>query len=948
VGIAGGALDQGTSAAIDGMRGGGRPLPAPVRDRMEIAFGTSLSSVRIHDDHRAAALNDAVSARAFTTGKDIFFARGQFAPGSAAGEHVLAHELAHTLQGDGGEVHRWWPFKKDDQATAAGKVAMKDHNARAAARKKAEADAAKAAVAAAKDTEKLEDKGLAAEQTLGVAVRGAMTEMVGGETKASMDAGQSEMEASGVATTAQGSKTLVNVQKLFARGLQVEARTVKRLVDEGSEPDDAAEAAYKSTWIDQVWLPSPLPALRAVRPPRETASERLSSKIREQRNTEGAAEQQAKSNEAAIGKGKLVDPDMDTIYDKWEAGIRTGIAAGLTPGEAEKQAEKLSWGRAEPGLKAKRPQPAVEKQAREAARDRLKPGAAKPAAMELIDEVDRGLSMAGAAIPIVGAVGGVTQAALHGLGSAQDSALAKAAGTSDPVTHSSSTGIPIVGGVVKASETAKFDTEHGIRDPSLKAGPVSVETQAGNGISAAAGIINDILAGAKAMLKAVKAIGDANEVTNTETVLTATKASADSASALSSLSADAAKLAAIIDGSVAGAVAKVLPGFAIVTSVTSMVSGLLRTRDVGGQADKANNGLFKLRTDPANTGKVDVLVRPLQLMISHLDKKYEQAVWSLIQAVSDTVLNITSLATAGGFGIPAAIQAGTKALDVLHSLGHVIDDNIRALDAQSSRKDAIGALEGSAEAQMRNDPGFAMDAIIMQAKGKQDPVALTFLKTYDISPEEATKLPMKTLRERALFKMGVGADPLTTFQTIKSLGGLALGGIAEGAKGVAGSASATVDQYQGAKQLGADRTSLDGQNRDWKWRLQMAFKTKESYGRSVAQTNIKMGRPAFPDAAGPKTVAPKIFCKVGDKVLFQTATKAQATAFAESIKDLPLEVLLKAVNDPTTDPEWRGIIQDMVDGRIKAKAATKPPAPPKKSPPPLPPRPPKAPASVGA
>jgi hypothetical protein len=174
---------------------------------------------------------------------------------------------------------------------------------------------------------------------------------------------------------------------------------------------------------------------------------------------------------------------------------------------------------------------------------------------------------------------------------------------------------------------------------------------------------------------------------------------------------------------------------------------------------------------------------------------------------------------------------------------------------------------------------------------------------------------------------------------------MALGGVADGAKWVGGSASATVDQFQGAKQLGADRTSLDGKNRDWKWRLQMAFKSKESYGRSVAQTNIKMG----PDAVAPKKAAPKIFCKVGDKVLFQTATKAQATAFAESIKDLPLEVLLKAVDDPTTDPEWRGIIQDMVDARFKAKAATKPPAPPKKAPP-LPPRPAKAaaPSSVSA
>lgn len=105
VGYEGGALDSGTSSEIEGRRGSGKPLESGVRRRMETAFGTSLSGVRIHADDAAAKLNTAVSARAFTTGQDVFFGMGQYAPGTPSGDRVLAHELAHTLQ-PGGNAQR--------------------------------------------------------------------------------------------------------------------------------------------------------------------------------------------------------------------------------------------------------------------------------------------------------------------------------------------------------------------------------------------------------------------------------------------------------------------------------------------------------------------------------------------------------------------------------------------------------------------------------------------------------------------------------------------------------------------------------------------------------------------------------------------------------------------------------------------------------------------------
>jgi hypothetical protein len=76
----------------------GRPLDSATRTIMEPRFGHDFSGVRVHDDARAARSAAAVDALAYTVGRDIVFAQGQYAPVSAAGVALLAHELAHTVQ----------------------------------------------------------------------------------------------------------------------------------------------------------------------------------------------------------------------------------------------------------------------------------------------------------------------------------------------------------------------------------------------------------------------------------------------------------------------------------------------------------------------------------------------------------------------------------------------------------------------------------------------------------------------------------------------------------------------------------------------------------------------------------------------------------------------------------------------------------------------------------
>ena len=63
--------------------------------------GSDFSAVRVHDDSAAAASAREVDAQAYTVGQHIVFGDGAYQPHSEPGRHLLAHELAHTVQQQG-------------------------------------------------------------------------------------------------------------------------------------------------------------------------------------------------------------------------------------------------------------------------------------------------------------------------------------------------------------------------------------------------------------------------------------------------------------------------------------------------------------------------------------------------------------------------------------------------------------------------------------------------------------------------------------------------------------------------------------------------------------------------------------------------------------------------------------------------------------------------------
>ena len=75
------------AASVSGAR-----TPEEVKTQLGEKMGADFSNVTFHTDSAALKQADAMGARAYTSGSDVYFGQGGFDPG------VAAHELVHTVQ----------------------------------------------------------------------------------------------------------------------------------------------------------------------------------------------------------------------------------------------------------------------------------------------------------------------------------------------------------------------------------------------------------------------------------------------------------------------------------------------------------------------------------------------------------------------------------------------------------------------------------------------------------------------------------------------------------------------------------------------------------------------------------------------------------------------------------------------------------------------------------
>jgi len=92
------AVSDSVSGQINSSINGGETISGGTRSFMENRFGADFSDVKIHDNAQSAQLSQALNAKAFAVGNNIYFNSGQYRPETATGRRLLAHELTHTLQ----------------------------------------------------------------------------------------------------------------------------------------------------------------------------------------------------------------------------------------------------------------------------------------------------------------------------------------------------------------------------------------------------------------------------------------------------------------------------------------------------------------------------------------------------------------------------------------------------------------------------------------------------------------------------------------------------------------------------------------------------------------------------------------------------------------------------------------------------------------------------------
>jgi hypothetical protein len=90
------------SSRLDSVRRGGRPLEADLQGSFAQRFGHDFSRVRVHTDSAAQQSARSIHARAYTVGRDIVFAPGEYRPAERSGQALIAHELTHVLQQSSG------------------------------------------------------------------------------------------------------------------------------------------------------------------------------------------------------------------------------------------------------------------------------------------------------------------------------------------------------------------------------------------------------------------------------------------------------------------------------------------------------------------------------------------------------------------------------------------------------------------------------------------------------------------------------------------------------------------------------------------------------------------------------------------------------------------------------------------------------------------------------
>ncbi len=124
--LPGGSVHPDVESTLARTRGQGAALDPCLRESLAPPLGDPFDDVRVHTGSTADELSRLLSARAFTTGADIYFAAGEYRPGTSEGDRLLYHELSHVVQQRGAPASGSLTMSQPGDATESEAEAVAD------------------------------------------------------------------------------------------------------------------------------------------------------------------------------------------------------------------------------------------------------------------------------------------------------------------------------------------------------------------------------------------------------------------------------------------------------------------------------------------------------------------------------------------------------------------------------------------------------------------------------------------------------------------------------------------------------------------------------------------------------------------------------------------------------------------------------------------------------
>ncbi|MBO3088040.1 eCIS core domain-containing protein [Cellulomonas dongxiuzhuiae] len=949
VGLAGGALDADVTSRVDAARSGGTGLPGGVRRRMESAFGTDLGHVRVHTGPEAGQLSRAMSAEAFTTGDDIFFGSGRFAPHDPVGEKVLAHEIAHVVQETGSHAVRRLP-KMPKMPKFLGRLFGGSSEPAApspAAPSQEDLDAQK--TKEGKVAEQAEIVALAEARASGEQGRATLAKTVAHAPDAEPGSAPPAPGTAGTPTQSmdEANEAMHELWVEFDVALAYELKIYQQLIDvPGTDPDEAAQEAFDATWHDK------FVGLESVMPNRGTAAERLMRQVRSARKVEDAHAEEMIAEDKELEASRILPKDLENLYDRMVTTMRSyaKTSPDLHPALARDKAAKEVRSSLAPKVAGRLPvrHSEVDREAWARAEGRAPIVAARRerqsqgllANLTKLDEYDATAEKvegrAGGAVSTVGSLGGTIADQLTPEGK--------------QAPGGSSLAVPeaVDGGALDAVSRAAWREKNGVKsdDAYEELGDDPLKTAGGKakeGISTVTDMLGGLLTAVREAFATARSVRDAWKHKDPHGALKATKSGASAVDALVASAKSTANLSKLIDPGVASGVAKVVPGLDIAAAALSMVKAVTDVAVAGMRQHETDTAMFQARV--ARKGeKANVMVWPLMNVSRRHTKTLESVTWALGSSVADLGLSIGQVVTAGGFGIPAAIKGVKGVVDSVHSLGHFIADEVYVAQAKTAEQESGLHLEGGAENELRKHPKAAVDGIVLRAAAG-DKTAENFLANYrvngrpigrplldrikprpvvahdprqqravktDPGPEEQTTDDgaLAMIREAVLESMGTAADPQNVFERTSAA-----------FSDAAASGSGLLDRWRRSGTLADDRNGVKaggeangGKARDdrgFMWRMREALKGEEHLARKERMTGVLKAQ---------GTGAPVAGLVVGAHTLAPDATPPKFTEFLDKVSTQDLEAEL-AKRPSRNSPEMVDLMLELLQRKLTEAAA---------------------------